>query len=278
MCLTFPVTDWVLFECITQFQCDAMNRSQNRKKYSKGRRRKRNNRRNKSFKFSKIQIRQAEQPDSVRVVLKYSELLQRAPGTTFDEYIFAGNSCYDPNVTGTGSQPVGFDQWSALYGKYRVVGSKIKASFINNVSSNNIYFSVIPVTASSGVTGFNDAVGQPYSRWCACTPPTGMSRARIVNRMTTSKIYGQNISTDDVFAATTGANPSSPWYWVINAVTAHAVNLGYDMEIEIFYDVIFFKRIPNDLSLNGDVWKQHLQAIIDKQKKVTYIDEKKDDF
>ncbi len=39
---------------------------------------------------------------------------------TGSEYVFRLNSLYDPDLTGTGHQPYGFDQFAALYSRYKV--------------------------------------------------------------------------------------------------------------------------------------------------------------
>jgi len=39
---------------------------------------------------------------------------------------FSANGMYDPDVTGTGHQPMGFDQMMTLYNHYTVIGSKIR--------------------------------------------------------------------------------------------------------------------------------------------------------
>lgn len=41
-------------------------------------------------------------------------------------YVFSANGLYDPNVTGSGHQPMGFDQMSTFYNHYEVIGAKIK--------------------------------------------------------------------------------------------------------------------------------------------------------
>lgn len=41
-------------------------------------------------------------------------------------YTFAANGLYDPDITGTGHQPMGFDQMAAFYNHYEVIGAKIK--------------------------------------------------------------------------------------------------------------------------------------------------------
>ncbi|WP_445772368.1 hypothetical protein, partial [Rheinheimera sp.] len=49
--------------------------------------------------------------------LRYSEQFSVNPGTAGSPgyYCFQSNSCYDPNISGTGHQPRGYDQLAALY-------------------------------------------------------------------------------------------------------------------------------------------------------------------
>lgn len=49
---------------------------------------------------------------------------QDTPGTP-EYYLWGANNAYDPDHTGTGHQPMGFDQMAEVYGSYAVVGSKI---------------------------------------------------------------------------------------------------------------------------------------------------------
>lgn len=47
------------------------------------------------------------------------------------------NSLYDPDHSGVGHQPRGFDELAAIYDHYTVIGSKIKVSFENDVDNVN---------------------------------------------------------------------------------------------------------------------------------------------
>lgn len=49
-------------------------------------------------------------------------------------YHFSANSIYDPNLTGTGHQPLGRDQYGLIYDHYTVIGSKIKVKFFSTRS------------------------------------------------------------------------------------------------------------------------------------------------
>lgn len=60
--------------------------------------------------------------------LRYSEPIQLDLGGTgtYGSYVFRANQLHDPNVSGTGHQPQGYDVLSAAYNYYEVLGCKIK--------------------------------------------------------------------------------------------------------------------------------------------------------
>jgi hypothetical protein len=59
---------------------------------------------------------------------------------------------YDPNYTGTGHQPLGFDEMANLYNHYTVLKASICLSVINN-SGYNI---LVACNVNDGVTGITD--------------------------------------------------------------------------------------------------------------------------
>lgn len=67
-------------------------------------------------------------PKKVTMTHKYNEVIQVNTGANgaLNYYSFSCNGMYDPNITGTGHQPMYFDQMIALYNHYCVIGSKIK--------------------------------------------------------------------------------------------------------------------------------------------------------
>lgn len=67
-------------------------------------------------------------PGSRSARLRYNEVIAITCNTgILAGYVFRANSCFDPNLTSTGHQPMGFDTWAGLYNHYTVVGSKITA-------------------------------------------------------------------------------------------------------------------------------------------------------
>ncbi len=71
---------------------------------------------------------------SMFVRLAYSDSFsQSAPATTnlYGVTTWSLNSLFDPDVTGTGHQPMQYDQLTGIYRKYQVYGAKVQLEFSN---------------------------------------------------------------------------------------------------------------------------------------------------
>lgn len=55
-------------------------------------------------------------------------------GGTVTSYVFACNGLFDPDITGTGHQSMGFDQMMIFFNHYTVLRSKIRVTFRNQAS------------------------------------------------------------------------------------------------------------------------------------------------
>lgn len=76
-------------------------------------------------------------------------------GTT---YVFRLNSLYDPNLTGTGSQPIAYDQWSTLFNRSIVTRCDVSVTFTNTTASYApIRIGFYPSTGLSTVPADTDA-------------------------------------------------------------------------------------------------------------------------
>ena len=98
-------------------------------------------------------------PDKKLVKLRYvdSNVTLDAGAGLATSHTFVCNSLFDPDFTFTGHQPMGYDQWSAIYERYTVLSSKITARYnptgVANV--NPFYFGItIDGEDGSGISTF----------------------------------------------------------------------------------------------------------------------------
>lgn len=76
-------------------------------------------------------------PTATRRMLRYSDdIALSVVGGVMANYIFRANDLYDPNVTSTGHQPMGFDQMMVFFDHFVVESCKVTALFTNSSSSN----------------------------------------------------------------------------------------------------------------------------------------------
>jgi hypothetical protein len=95
-------------------------------------------------------------PSEFRTVLRYSQriVINNNIGLP-NSYLFVGNSVFDPDFSGTGSQPLGFDQLAGLYSRYRVLGSTITVDMMTPSAGTNQSASINAVVcATNQSTGF----------------------------------------------------------------------------------------------------------------------------
>lgn len=80
-------------------------------------------------------------PKTKRVKMKYGHH-NILSDSLLGSYQWRANSCYDPDKTGSGNQPLAFDQWSEFYDSYLVHAAKYK--FTCNNGGNAIILGFFP--------------------------------------------------------------------------------------------------------------------------------------
>lgn len=216
--------------------------------------------------------------DRERVTLRYAESFSISTATVAaSSYVFSGNGIFDPNVTSTGSQPANFDDFSAIYLRYRVFGSKIVVKHANEIDAadDGVRLIVAPRhTATDIITVPTalDALSQPYAKFVVVKYyTTGTPDGTIRSNMTTSKIMGLSdleFKGRDDLTALVSAQPSHQWYWHINQSNVNTANTCVTFfTVTIDYDVEFWDRVDTTLDLDSKI--AHLTSLRDAKSKRT---------
>lgn len=112
-------------------------------------------------------------------------------------------------------QPLGYDQWCALYQKYVVIGWRVRLELVTVDNSNATVVGFCPLTTSSALASFSHYKEVPGNKSVICTPDIdkneiltsgGVERYLLGNRRA-----GRMFSDDQLYAATS-ANPTRPLY------------------------------------------------------------------
>lgn len=180
-------------------------------------------------------------PDSYSTVLRYADTIVINPGATIGQYTFRGNSLFDPDYTGTGHQPMYFDQLAAIYGKYRVYS----CTFHVSVATAATVAAQVVIIPNSDVLAFATPYAALEHPRASVLPIVGVSGIQTQSRsykMTTRQILGlTNTQMQDAdYSALVSANPVQIWYFILHASepgggNVHTVNtVTLDFECEFF--------------------------------------------
>lgn len=187
-------------------------------------------------------------PDVMQVQLPYYQSTNLTGGGIADleVNVFRLNSAFDPDFSGVGAQPLGFDQWAALYGDYRVVGSKIEVkAFADSASNNSV--AVIPMTTNAALTVRDQYLEQNYCEKQSLGNDTQHGVATINSYMPVSKIHGgpkDIVYYDDALRSAVTTNPTKQFYWHVVGYAMGAGSTNFDIvaETKIIYYIQFLNR------------------------------------
>jgi hypothetical protein len=102
---------------------------------------------------SAVSLRAFGLPAEWRMKLRYVESVSVVAATgALGIYQWRTNSLFDPNFTGTGHQPYGFDQMKTYYNSYLVTGSKISAECLSSATVVCLAGVATSAESSTGVT------------------------------------------------------------------------------------------------------------------------------
>lgn len=153
------------------------------------------------------------------------------------------NSCFDPDLSGVGHQPMGFDQLAALYNRYRVFAFSWKIIAASASAAQDCF--VIPMNSGTNpFASWSNAAEFPRAI-AKTTAPTGPA-IRFFGRMYLPNLSGvtpTQYKTDDRFQAQNGANPLENMTLQFGAVNQSGVTAAIYLTVVLVYHVEWFDPI-----------------------------------
>lgn len=213
-------------------------------KYKKRRyKRKYKKKRSNKMKISSLSLRGVSaMPDTLFCKLKYSDIKNMVNVAGSGSLIFSMNSLFDPDVTGVGHQPLGFDEWGAFYSHYEVLASRIRIDPQATTGVNPIEIVLYP-SRQQVIQTMSTAREQPYGKKSNYTSSTGAQFASVINYMKVKKFEGRSTNSIN-FAADTSVSPATQFYWILQARDANGGDISpVTWQVDIVYYVKFFRRL-----------------------------------
>jgi hypothetical protein len=190
-------------------------------------------------------------PEKFQTTLKYCDYgtLDPAAGA-FSTVVYSPSSLYDPYVPAGGHQPMGFDQFAALYAHYVVDTCAINVKVFPTTSQTVPAAIGVTLTHDNGLTGpWNAQIEQP-SHLCVYKAFIGPLLGSFPNTMNivydAKKMSGLTKSAlyDSDLSSSVATNPVDMFYAIL---WTQAIDLSADITaihfiIELSFNAVFFTR------------------------------------
>lgn len=226
-------------------------RSRKRKRYVRGRTPFSRRTRRRFMRRRRYRIPASIQPLKPLRTLRYVDNIQINPTAGFAaNHLFRAASLFDPDFTGTGHQPLGFDNFNNLYLHYTVVGSKITAKFFSPTGGTGnqvigqcgIYLSPNASTEADPRVLMENKQG----RWSVFSDYTGGKPITTVRHgFSPKKYFGmKSLVGDERFTSFLSENPQEDMYYNVWAGPVDGTSdMGsINVQVTIEYLAVFTER------------------------------------
>jgi len=153
------------------------------------------------------------------------------------------NCAFDPDLTGVGHQPMGFDQMSALWKSYRVTRVDFK---VRAIATSSFPFLAAQINNSQVPSG--TVSGQPFTTLnertnCACKIIEDPNDSVVYGSFNMSGIEGKSIF-DDNYTATSAGNPGNKIKLVLGCGSSQDDDVSsLDYILELNFHMTWFNRV-----------------------------------
>jgi hypothetical protein len=156
---------------------------------------------------------------------------------------FRLNSLYDPDYSGTGTQPTGFDELMAIYTRYRVLTAKVKVMVMSSLSSPIVEFACYPSISATpvSVTSPNRLVPIRYANFTVLghSQPLATVEETVFSMADMFGVTRQAILDEQSYTGNASTNPSSAAYLHCEAMARTSSSQTVQLYVAIEFDVIF---------------------------------------
>lgn len=176
------------------------------------------------------------------ITLRYADTYSFSLATvTGSSQVMNLNSIFDPDRTGAGHQPYGYDQLALLYNRYRVWNCRWSVKF--HAEAQGFYIVVLPsngplATAITNQASFSLASESPRAQ--SRVQGTGGNSVAVNGRIALNALNGTTAAEykgDDRFQAVFTASPSELMLLNIGIYNGTGVTVAIDFQIILYFDV-----------------------------------------
>lgn len=184
-------------------------------------------------------------PNTTVRKLRYNNTNVLAPASgVLDTHVFSLNGLYDPDITGAGHQPMGFDEMMYFYEHYHVIHTTVHVTFMN---AQPLYRGYVGLKVTPDVTppaqyeqyveegrAVSDVISGDSSSFNGTKVLTTSVNVPAINGLTRG-----NFLASDVYRGGITSNPAEQTYLQVGAWSPALQNLAVEFSIILEYTVAF---------------------------------------
>lgn len=186
-------------------------------------------------------------PREMKVTMKYSDLRSfTTSGATANDKLYNLNSINDPDYTGVGHRPAGYNEWAAFYNRYRVDHCKVRFS-VSYTSADSLICAILGNNSTTALTVANDVLESPltrskhYSKNAAAISITKSYDLANINGVARSRY-----NSDDAYSAPFGSDPTEKLmlHTMLFDPAGNNVVVNCSLEMELLVTLFDPKQLP----------------------------------
>lgn len=192
--------------------------------------------------------------NKLRIVTRYVEnQITINPGAAgiMDEYVFSANGLFDPNITGVGHQPIGFDQYMVMFDHYTVIGAKCTATFVNTDTGTSQQVGIYVKDVNTTDTDIRKYLENGLCKYKTISPTTfGNNQCTIVYPLSIPKFFQKKkIIGESDYKGSQTSNPSEQCYFHLFAAPITSVD-ATAVQLFVMIEYIAILTEPKTLALS----------------------------
>jgi hypothetical protein len=190
-----------------------------------------------SINFAGLQDNPSGFPKKLAITHKYCEVVSMASALGAPAvYQFQANGLFDPNSTGTGHQPMYFDNCAAIYDQYTVFASRIQYQILSDVPFLSAVYIDDDGTAAAGPqVGAEQADSRPLK----LNPITTFRPVTYKKSWNAKDYFGGDIFDNDQLSGSIAGNPGEQSLYTLLVQPVTAVNGTFSVAVDIWYDTVW---------------------------------------
>ena len=201
-------------------------------------------------------------PVRKRCMLRYADYFAlTSTAGAVASYVFSCNGLYDPNITGTGHQPAGFDQMMLSYEHYVVTRARIGCTFLNTSTTTAPTVSVSLEASATPRTIIGEIIEDGMIK------TVRLYGAAVAGSMATLNLFCDlakfggvtNLLDNPEYRGTVAANPAEQSYFPIQCFANNGDTSVVQVEVVLEFEAWFVEPRNLSQSLKNELMRQILQ-------------------